>query len=274
MWNLQVPSKVKIFLWKACTDSLPTAEGLLVRNIVQHSGCSRCKLHSESVNHALLTCFEAKKVWKKLTYFEKLPPIEGLPFMDFLIKLKDILTRDEMALFTLYFWSIWFSRNKWVHCKEIIKPDTTISWVNNFYHEFTNTNQITHQQNNHKQGVIFSSSTNHESQKLHTWTPPPPNQFKFNVDAAIDSSNNSFGIGLICRNHLGEVMLAAALFREGRPSVVEAEAYAVLEGTSLALEQGLCQIELESDSLTVISQIKTSDPALSGAGLIVSDILD
>lgn len=69
-------------------------------------------------------------------------------------------------------------------------------------------------------------------------------------------------------------MMAVALFREGRPSVMEAKAYAILEGTKLILEQGLHQIELESDSLSTISQIRSLDLAISGVRLIISDTLD
>lgn len=194
--------------------------------------------------------------------------------MDFLIRLKATLTLDEMALFTLFTWSIWFSRNKWVHCNETIKADTTISWVNNFYQDFNTTSQIIQHQNSHKLDIHQPSCSSQKYQRYHTWILPPPNRFKLNVDAAIDASKNAFGLGLICRNHHGEVMMAAALFREGRPFVVEAEAFAILESTNLALEQGLHQIELESDSLSAISQIRSLDLAISGVGLIISDILD
>lgn len=64
LWRLQIPSKVKIFLWRACTNYLPTAEGLLTRKIIGHNFCSRCDKEPELVTHALLTCQDAKKVWR------------------------------------------------------------------------------------------------------------------------------------------------------------------------------------------------------------------
>ena len=63
IWKLKVPGKVKHFLWKTCTNSLPTKENLLKRKILLESDCSRYSGDSESVVHALWSCNCIKQVW-------------------------------------------------------------------------------------------------------------------------------------------------------------------------------------------------------------------
>jgi len=56
IWKLKVPGKIKHFLWKACTNSLPTKESLLKRKILEEAGYSRCSSASKSIVHALWSC--------------------------------------------------------------------------------------------------------------------------------------------------------------------------------------------------------------------------
>lgn len=41
IWRMNVPGKIKHFLWKACTNSLPTKENLVKRKILEESVCQR-----------------------------------------------------------------------------------------------------------------------------------------------------------------------------------------------------------------------------------------
>lgn len=49
VWNLKVPNKVKTFIWRACTNSLPTMK----RKVVNSSLYNNCKMEEETVLHAL-----------------------------------------------------------------------------------------------------------------------------------------------------------------------------------------------------------------------------
>jgi hypothetical protein len=42
IWNLKIPNAVKIFMWKACNDLLPTKVNLLRRGVVSDSLCLIC----------------------------------------------------------------------------------------------------------------------------------------------------------------------------------------------------------------------------------------
>ena len=52
LWKLNVPNKVKFFLWRACTNSIPTMLNLHKHRIVSSSVCSLCREGEESVLHA------------------------------------------------------------------------------------------------------------------------------------------------------------------------------------------------------------------------------
>ena len=41
IWKLNVPGKIKHFLWRACTNSLPTKTNLLRRKVISESLCHR-----------------------------------------------------------------------------------------------------------------------------------------------------------------------------------------------------------------------------------------
>ena len=58
-----MPGKIKQFLWRACTNSLPTKENLRKHKILEETKCSSCAGELESVEHALWSCNCIKMVW-------------------------------------------------------------------------------------------------------------------------------------------------------------------------------------------------------------------
>ena len=63
IWKLKVPGKIKHFLWRACTNCLPTKANLVKRKIVTNSICHRCGRCEETTMHALWSCEAIKLVW-------------------------------------------------------------------------------------------------------------------------------------------------------------------------------------------------------------------
>ena len=63
LWKLKVPGKIKHFLWRACTNSLPTKVNLRKRKILEETECPRCAGVPETVQHALWSCNCIKVVW-------------------------------------------------------------------------------------------------------------------------------------------------------------------------------------------------------------------
>ena len=64
IWDLNCPSKVKFFLWRACKNILPTNYCLWRWKVSMVDECVHCGL-IESSRHALWDCWMAEAVWKE-----------------------------------------------------------------------------------------------------------------------------------------------------------------------------------------------------------------
>ena len=80
-----------------------------------------------------------------------------------------------------------------------------------------------------------------------SWQPPQPGRYKVNYDGALFDESNEAGIGVVIRNHMGEVM-ASLCQRVPFPHSVEAmEAYAAQSAIELSRDLGFKEIDMEGD---------------------------
>ncbi|KAK3229054.1 hypothetical protein Dsin_000935 [Dipteronia sinensis] len=95
-----------------------------------------------------------------------------------------------------------------------------------------------------------------------------------NIDAALDAESGRVGVGIIIRNHLGEVMASSAQSVDAGYSPQVAEALAIFRGLIFARDSGLLPCSVESDAQVIVNLINSDDTplSLSEVGLIVSDI--
>ena len=63
IWEMQVPNKVKHFIWRASNESLPTKLNLFTRHILPDNICSLCEEHTEDTIHCLWLCDRVKCIW-------------------------------------------------------------------------------------------------------------------------------------------------------------------------------------------------------------------
>ena len=55
LWKIDVPSKLKMFLWRLARSSMPTADLLHHRNMATSAACRLCGAR-DSWRHALINC--------------------------------------------------------------------------------------------------------------------------------------------------------------------------------------------------------------------------
>ncbi|KAL5767087.1 hypothetical protein ACOSQ2_013870 [Xanthoceras sorbifolium] len=68
LWNLNIPSKLKVFCWKACHNWLPTFQTLNCRHLEVPVGCPCCGAETESTPHALWFCSNLYKLSGQYLY--------------------------------------------------------------------------------------------------------------------------------------------------------------------------------------------------------------
>ena len=66
IWKLQVSNMVKLLMWRAGSDSLPTKVNLMKRMLLTKATCNQCNEGPKDTFHALWTCPQLSTVWQVL----------------------------------------------------------------------------------------------------------------------------------------------------------------------------------------------------------------
>lgn len=86
---------------------------------------------------------------------------------------------------------------------------------------------------------------------LPRWHKPSSDFLKLNVDASFFIDELQTGIGMVLRNEGGEHVASKVLIREGLLQTDEGEAWEVLAAIMWAMELGVCNIIIETDTQLV-----------------------
>jgi hypothetical protein len=236
IWSLQVPSKVRHFLWHSCHDSLPTKENLHRRHILDDARCEICKLSVETTLHALWNCPSIELVWRSLPWRASTVGTNFLNFLDLTQYMIANRTSHEFETFAMVCWSLWYHRNK----KRLSQPtepqDRLVARAQELLSEF----HSAHQSQMPPQPPMESLRTE--------WNPPELGRCKVNFDGAVFAETKEAGIGVIIRNSNGEPMAALCQRIPYPHSVNAVEASAARAATQLAIDVGILDVEIEGDS--------------------------
>ena len=63
IWKLEVPNKIKNFIWRLCTNSIATNDNLYRRKIKEDPVCNICWKEAETVEHICFTCNWTEPIW-------------------------------------------------------------------------------------------------------------------------------------------------------------------------------------------------------------------
>ncbi|KAL0444502.1 UNVERIFIED_CONTAM: hypothetical protein Slati_2172900 [Sesamum latifolium] len=63
IWQATVPSKIRLFAWRACRDSLPTSSNLQKRGMAKDEVCMWCDFELDDLLHTILRCHFSRLVW-------------------------------------------------------------------------------------------------------------------------------------------------------------------------------------------------------------------
>lgn len=258
VWNSKVPNKVKIFVWRACRDLLPTSSKLCQRKVIPSGVCQLCWKREETILLCLWDCKEAKKVWSLDPNFLS---ILKTPFSDLASLICDGVKKlkgYQMDWFFIVAWKIWSSRNAVIMEKKIWEAGVTFQRADSFYQEWFLSSES-------DQGTLSARIPG-------CWVPPPVDFVKVNFDGAFSKESNFSGVGVVIRNERGELMACLEKQIARGVDVSHVESSAALSAVELAIDCGFEKVIIEGDALAVTKAIESKDMDLSSKGHQIEEI--
>jgi hypothetical protein len=111
LWQMHTPPVVKMFLWRACHNALPTKTNLFRRKITMDSLCPICEVEAETIGHVLWGCPAAKAIWNTCGGRIHKRCIEHADFVVIFEELHRFLDKEEMELVATVARTLWLRRN-------------------------------------------------------------------------------------------------------------------------------------------------------------------
>uniref|UniRef100_A0A2N9FNQ8 Reverse transcriptase domain-containing protein n=1 Tax=Fagus sylvatica TaxID=28930 RepID=A0A2N9FNQ8_FAGSY len=111
LWKINVPNKIKIHLWRACMNAIPTGLALHRRRVLNDPLCPVCGGESETPTHALWTC-------------------------QYVGSILQTMSCEVVELWVVTAWAIWYARNKFVHENFLPTPQATIDMAIRLLNDF------------------------------------------------------------------------------------------------------------------------------------------
>ena len=110
LWKMNVPNRIKNFVWHSCREALPTKANLCRRKITVDAICDRCKVRMEDCSHALFFCSSVQEVWAADQQWQWLSTMLGKTAGEIF---NHALEEDkDPSLLGYTAWTLWNRRNK------------------------------------------------------------------------------------------------------------------------------------------------------------------
>ncbi|KAL5808022.1 hypothetical protein ACOSQ3_028713 [Xanthoceras sorbifolium] len=260
LWNLNIPPKIKIFIWRVCHNAIPSLCNLCSRKIVVDPCCSRCGDAPESSAHALFWCSSVRPIWESTVFWDVLNLQRYISCFDLILWVFVRAKAAEFEEFCMILWGVWSERNAVFHSKSPRVSADLVSWSLSLLREFQGTQKVFGSPPPAPR--LFCSSS---------WSPPPAGSLKLNTDAAVKPGFSMMGSGTVVRDSQGKVVAASAKPLLGFFPAELGELLALREGLLVAKELSLSIEWVELDAANVVARVFNSCP-FSFMDPIVSDI--
>ena len=169
--SMHVPRKVKMLLWCACRDAMPTKNVLFHRTISADPFSVKCHASLETSLHALQSCLELDSVWSDINLWSFHALAQFVTFKELLSWL--IKNNHQLELFVVTAWTIQNERNR-VHLNQPTDSFHQLPY-------FSNTWLANYQ----ARQVIPATPVHQHRRPRNHWSTPPLELFKINFDGAV-----------------------------------------------------------------------------------------
>ncbi|CAN1132820.1 hypothetical protein LINPERHAP2_LOCUS7265 [Linum perenne] len=244
IWSLQIPPKLRFFLWRLCHRILPSTEALRSREKDVPLECQVCHDGPESIEHIFYKCLVSK-----MFYIYTGIHIEALPHTHPTITWRAIASRPilEQQLWVLSWWRIWKSRN-WVVFEYLQYSMPALHM-----HLICGLDEVAFLPPLHPPSsprwarpppIPLCSS----------WRPPSHLRLKINVDGATSFALGG-EIGLVVRDHSSAILFATGITYPGITNSLVLELLAFRDACALCSTRGLSCVDIEGGATLVTSMV-------------------
>lgn len=214
--------------------------------------CPLCGRHEESTLHILRDCDLVQVVWNKCLGGAI---VQGFFSDDLITWLKKNLTNTSLdvwgskwsLVFGNLLWQIWHFRNKhgFDNC-----PFLSDAVINTSVYHIRSWEQV-------QQGIATGHIRYRE--QLIGWSFPPNGWVKANADGSVNSNSAMATCGGVFRDDTGRWILGFAR-KMGSSNVLMAELWGIFTALSIAWDNNLRKIWVESDSAVAVGLLKRGCP--------------
>lgn len=254
IWKMNLPPKVKSFVWQACSNLLPTVDNLQNRRVECSQACILCSNHQESISHLMFKCGFAISCLKNIPNILLNVDMSMEEWVSWHIKALDNVS---CCLLLTTCWKIWGARNQKLWSNYSSNPSIVVEDAKAFFEAWSSIHTYSPRRNKQKD--------------FEKWEKPPRSWLKVNTDAALDSQGRHIGLGFVLRNSDGNFIAAATKHWRGNFQPKLAEAIGVREALKWLKDMQYDNIQVETDALLVIKGLNNATTD-SSFDLVLEDI--
>ncbi|XP_050231746.1 uncharacterized protein LOC126680641 [Mercurialis annua] len=270
LWQLKIPSKIRIFIWKLLHKGIPIAEGLNFR-IKSNLNCPHCH-EKEDIHHMLFNCDFARRTW----FLSDLHLISGqIPnqtfdviWSNFLSNLHSAAEREWfLSVFAFNAWSIWKARNSAVFKDSSWTIEDTTSYARQSKKDYDEANAAQLSKVTATEKKFRKCKTRHLSR-----SPLLSDAITIQYDGGISKETQSGSVAGIAFNNSGQSLGSFARSFRGMwdPGIVEF--LALREASSWAKFNGWNNVIFEGDAIQVSKSVNSGACQITDAWGLCQDI--
>lgn len=276
LWSANVPSKVRVFAWKAVRNGLPTRANKHRRHLAERPDFELCGHDREDVFHAIISCPHAQALRQAMRDQWALPKEEELVWTgpDWLLLLLDRYDGQTRMNFLMLLWRCWSVRNSVLQAGECISIKGSVCFLSRYLFSLQQVRPPPPGDNRGKQPMgapVAHPTTAAKTSKK--WSAPIGEILKINVDDAFILETGEAAVGVVIRDKEGQPMLMACRKLSHCRDAEEAEALACLEGIRMGTRWPERDFIMEADNALVIEKLRTGGMHRSVVAPIIRDTL-
>ncbi|KAM1255800.1 hypothetical protein ACFX2G_030595 [Malus domestica] len=273
IWRLQVPNKIKLFIWRCCRNALAVRRNLQRRHMKVDNVCGVCNSPDETENHLFFRCNFSHLFWFCSPLHLNSLQLEGVDFLDSWGKfhkcVKDRVNANEIYQeFAFGLWRLWKNKNAVVfqgmHRQPLEVLDLWRKNIKEFREASANVDGI----------VEAKVDGNHSAtvRNIPHWQRPKYGTIKINTDAAWCKKTHRAGVGWVGRDFAGVLQAAGGSGTMLCQSAAVAEAIAIRTALSACINHRFNHVIVESDALMIIQMIRKKVSADCNLDCVLGDI--